>query len=165
MWPKNNKALAIFLAVLLVILLAAVRAFEQQLFYDPFIAFFKSNYQTQAYPEFATWQLFVSYAFRFSLNTLLSLLLLYVLFADKSVIKVATLFYVFFFLVLIGIFFALFYFVNIRLLLWCFMCADSSFSPCLLSFLSPLFITKNGSNQKFYWMKSKKLRHLVNYCK
>ncbi|MCX6184293.1 MAG: exosortase F system-associated protein [Flavobacterium sp.] len=112
MWPKNNKALAIFLAVLLVILLAAVRAFEQQLFYDPFIAFFKSNYQTQAYPEFATWQLFVSYAFRFSLNTLLSLLLLYVLFADKSVIKVATLFYVFFFLVLIGIFFALFYFVE-----------------------------------------------------
>ncbi len=109
MWPKNNKALAIFLAVLLVILLAAVRAFEQQLFYDPFIAFFKSNYQTQAYPEFDGLHLFVSYSFRFALNSSLSLLLLYVLFADRSIIKVASFLFGLFYVVLILLLFSLFY--------------------------------------------------------
>lgn len=112
MWPKNNKALAIFLAVLLVILLAAVRAFEQQLFYDPFLAFFKSNYQTQAYPDFDGLLLFVSYSFRFALNSGLSLLLLYVLFADRSVVKVASLLFGLFFIVLMLLFFGLFYSLN-----------------------------------------------------
>jgi len=110
MWPKNNKVLAIALAILLVLGLAAVRAFEHRLFYDPFIAFFKRDYQTQAYPNFAGWQLFASYAFRFALNSLFSLLLLYVLFADTNIVKVAALLYVFFFVVLILLFFALFYF-------------------------------------------------------
>ena len=109
MWPKNNKVLAIALAILLVLGLAAVRAFEHQLFYDPFIAFFKSNYQTQDYPDFSDWQLFVSYAFRYAANTLFSLLLLYVLFADRSIIKVASLFFGLFFILLMLLFFGLFY--------------------------------------------------------
>lgn len=109
MWPKNNKALAIFLAVLLVLALAAVRAFEQQLFYDPFIAFFKSNYQTQAYPSFSSVQLLVSYTFRYCTNTAFSLLLLYVLFADKNIIKVSAFLYAVFLVLLLCVFFALFY--------------------------------------------------------
>lgn len=109
MWPKNNKILAIALAILLVLGLAAVRAFEHQLFYDPFIVFFKTNYQTQAYPDFSVWSLFVSYTFRYFINTALSLLLLYVLFADSTIIKVASLLYVIFFVLLLSVFFALFY--------------------------------------------------------
>ncbi len=109
MWPKNNKVIAIFLAILIVILLAAVRAFEQQLFYDPFIAFFKSNYQTQAYPDFERLHLFFSYSFRFALNSGLSLLLLYVLFADRSIVKVASVLFGLFYVVLLLLFFGLFY--------------------------------------------------------
>lgn len=102
MWPKNNKVLAIALAILLVLGLAAVRAFEHRLFYDPFIAFFKSNYQTQAYPDFSVWPLFVSYTFRYFINTALSLLLLYVIFADNTIIKVAAFLYVIFFILLLN---------------------------------------------------------------
>ena len=109
MWPKNYKVIAIFLAILIVILLAAVRAFERQLFYDPFIAFFKSNYQTQAYPDFDGLLLFVSYSFRFALNSGLSLLLLYVLFADRSIVKVASVLFGLFYVVLLLLFFGLFY--------------------------------------------------------
>ncbi len=110
MWPKKNKRIAIGLGVLLVLLLAAVRAFETSIFYDPFISYYKNDYQTLAYPEFNSVQLLASYSFRFALNTLLSLMLLYVLFADKTMLKVAGALYGLFFAGLILLFFALFYF-------------------------------------------------------
>lgn len=110
MWPKKNKRIAIGLGVLLVLLLAAVRAFETSIFYDPFISYYKNDYQTLTYPEFNSVQLLASYSFRFALNTLLSLMLLYVLFADKTMLKVAGALYGLFFAGLILLFFALFYF-------------------------------------------------------
>ncbi|MBU3681923.1 MAG: exosortase F system-associated protein [Flavobacterium sp.] len=109
MWPKNNKVFAIALAVLLVLGLAAVRAFEHRLFYDPFISFFKRDYQNQDYPDFSAWQLIISYSLRYLANTALSLLLLYVLFADNTIIKVAAILYVIFLIVLLSVFFTLFY--------------------------------------------------------
>ena len=100
----NNKArVAQFL--LLVVALALVRGFENQLFYDPFLVFFKKDFIGETLPSFnATW-LFLSLLFRYSLNTTLSLGIIYVLFNDFGMVKFALVLYSFFFLVLILAFF------------------------------------------------------------
>ena len=100
----NNKArVAQFL--LLVVALALVRGFENQLFYDPFLVFFKKDFIGVGLPSFnATW-LFLSLLFRYSLNTTLSLGIIYVLFNDFGMVKFALVLYSFFFLVLILAFF------------------------------------------------------------
>lgn len=112
MWPKNNKLISWGLCLLLVLLLASVRLLEMQLFYDPFVTYFKNDYQTQPYPSFDSIGLLFSYAFRFGLNSLLSLMLLFVLFADKGLIKLAACIYGLFFIVLMLSFLALFWVVD-----------------------------------------------------
>ncbi len=103
-----NKKSIVAIAVLL-LLLVGVRAFEDSLFYDPFIHFFKTEFQHQKLPDFNTFQLFLGLLFRYWLNTVLSLGILYVLFKQKQIITISLWMYVLFFLVLNTIFFVLLY--------------------------------------------------------
>jgi len=67
--------------------LVLIRAFEETLFYDPFLEYFKSEYSQLAFPKINIFKLFFSLGMRFYLNSMISLLLLYVLFKDKEIIK------------------------------------------------------------------------------
>ena len=107
----NNKIrLAQFL--FLVGLLALIRTFEDQLFYDPFLDYFKSDFANFPLPIFNPFQLFFGLLFRYTLNTVISLGIIYVLFKDIQMVKFALVLYYFFFMILIITFFFIIYYVK-----------------------------------------------------
>ena len=104
----NNKIrLAQFL--FLVALLALIRAFEDQLFYDPFLDYFKNDFTKLSLPNFNPFQLFFGLLFRYTLNTVVSLWIIYVLFKEVQMVKFALVLYYFFFTILIIFFFFIIY--------------------------------------------------------
>lgn len=88
----KNKVQLIWSLVLL-LLLVLIRVFEDSLFYDPFLAYFKSEYVHVAMPKFNVFKLFFSLGMRFYLNSVISLFLLYVLFKDTKIVKFSALLY------------------------------------------------------------------------
>ena len=108
----NNKIrLALFL--LLVGLLALIRAFEDQLFYDPFLEFFKDDFTNLPLPVYDTLQLLGGLLFRYGLNSSISLGIIYVLFREMEMVKFAAILYIVFFLILIIVFFSIL-FINVE---------------------------------------------------
>lgn len=105
-----SHKLRIFLGLVFVVLLATVRAYENQLFYDPFLNYFKSDFKALPLPSYNPFWLFIGLVFRYGLNTMLSLGLIYVLFRDVTMIKFASFLYVFFFLIFISLFYTIIYF-------------------------------------------------------
>ena len=99
---KNNSGRAT-LAIVIIILLAMVRLFESEIFYDPLLQYFRGSYQQESVPEMNFQLLFLNIAFRYLLNTILSLALLYVIFNDKQMLKFTAVLYLIFFVVLISI--------------------------------------------------------------
>jgi exosortase F-associated protein len=107
----NNK-LTFVQFLFLVVLLVLVRAFENQLFYDPFLDFFKKDFTMLRLPSFNSAQLFLGLFLRYTLNTTISLGIIYILFKDVMIVKFAFVLYCFFFLILIVAFFYIVYFAN-----------------------------------------------------
>ena len=103
---KKNKSKVIYTA-LLILLLVLIRMFENQLFYDPFLNYFKSEYSNSSFPKFNIFKLFFSLGFRFYLNMVISLGLLYVLFDDRKIVK----FSIFLFMLLGSVLLISFFFV------------------------------------------------------
>ena len=100
----NNKLRIVQLLVLL-FLLVLIRAFENDLFYDPFLDFFKQDFANLPLPKVNLFSLFFGLLFRYALNTALSLAIIYVLFKEVTMVKFALILYCFFFLIFIIIFF------------------------------------------------------------
>jgi exosortase F-associated protein len=100
----QNKSRLFFL-IILIVLLIAVRAFENQMFYDPLLDFFKNDFEESELPNLNKCKLFFGLFFRYSLNTVFSLAIIFVLYRDKALIKFASLLYLFFFVVLIVAFY------------------------------------------------------------
>lgn len=105
----QNK-MNVFFILVFVSLLMLVRAFENQLFYDPFLVYFNEDYLKLPLPEFDSAFLFLGLLFRFTLNTIFSLGILYFLFKDREMISFTAILYVLLFLILIVAFFSIIYF-------------------------------------------------------
>ncbi|MEC5165730.1 exosortase F-associated protein [Flavobacterium sp. PL11] len=105
----NNK-IKIIILFLLILSLLFIRFFEKQIFYDPLLDFFKRDFLNLPFPKIDFFRLIVNLTFRFSLNTFLSLGVIYVLFKDLNMVKFALIVYYIIFLILIGIFFLVIYF-------------------------------------------------------
>ena len=82
--PKNKKVMPKWLRLILIEfcagLLVGVRAFEEYLFYDPFILFFKDEYHSGVLPESHLFKLIAFTSLRYFINTLLSLSVLFLVF-------------------------------------------------------------------------------------
>ena len=76
-----------------VLLFALVRFFENELFYDPFLAYFKNDYLYRSYPDYDALKLYFSLIFRYTLNSVISIAMLYVLFKKLNYIKLAGILY------------------------------------------------------------------------
>ena len=100
-----NHKVRILLAMLLVLLLALIRAYEDVLFYDPFLNYFKADYHNLPLPEVENISLFFGLFFRYFLNTVFSLGIIYVLFKDIEAVKFASILYLAFFIILVVVFF------------------------------------------------------------
>ena len=105
----QNK-MKIFWIVLLIALFAVIRMFENQLFYDPFLDFFKSEFQLMPLPTFDGFQLFLSLFLRYLLNSIVSLAIIYVAFKEVELIKFSAVLYGIFFVILTIVFFSIIYF-------------------------------------------------------
>lgn len=100
-----NKGFQILGIVLLVVILVLVRAFETALFYDPFINYFKNDYLHKGLPEFKTIKLFGNIIFRYILNAIISLGIIYLVFQNKKHVKFSIQFYGIALIVLILLFY------------------------------------------------------------
>lgn len=101
-----KKTLATYTgAIWLFFLLVLVRAFEDKLFYDPFLAYFQGDFLGEAYPKYNFWWLLLFHFFRYTLNATISLGILYVLFRSRSLLKLSVYLYLIAFIILIVTYF------------------------------------------------------------
>jgi exosortase F-associated protein len=82
----------------LVMLLLMVRILQKHLFYDPLLPFFKSS-KTDL-PVYDTARLFLGLAFRYVLNSTISLGILWLAFKDNQVVKLSGILMLVFFVLL-----------------------------------------------------------------
>lgn len=96
-----NKLIKYLLLFVLFGLLILIRAFENELFYDPYLVFFKNDYLYIDSPRREVAKLFFFTTLRYCLNTIISLAILFVFFKSKSAIKFSSLVYALAYIVLI----------------------------------------------------------------
>lgn len=100
-----NHKIQIAFSFLFVLLIVLIRAYEDALFYDPFLNFFRKDYRNLAIPEIDHFKLFMGLLFRYFLISIVSLAIIYVLFKDIEAIKFVSVLYLIFFILLILAFF------------------------------------------------------------
>lgn len=91
-----------FLLILFAIVaFALLRFFQENIFYDPFISFFKSNYQNESYPSLVISKFYFSTIFRYIINSFLSLLVIHTIFKNRDILKFISVLYLFFGIILV----------------------------------------------------------------
>ena len=85
-------------------LLVLIRVFENQLFYDPYLLFFKNDYLYMDFPRREVLKLTFFTSLRYILNSIISIGIIYVFFKDKSIVKFSALVYVIAYIILVLIF-------------------------------------------------------------
>ena len=96
----NNK-IRVFGLFLLVLVLASIRIFEESLFYDPFLNYFKADFTNFPLPDIEKLKLFVSLSFRYLLNSIVSIVFIQIAFKDLSFTKFASILFGILFIILI----------------------------------------------------------------
>lgn len=99
-----NKYLKVFLLICLFLLFFLIRGFSDELFYDPLIIYFQNDYLYTSMPQINVWRLVVDMLFRYVLNSLVSLGVIWVLFERKDYLKFTGFFLMLAFMLLIIIF-------------------------------------------------------------
>ena len=89
-----KKRYKIILIGFMVLLLAAIRFFEDSLFYDPLIAFFRSDYLLGIIPPMNMAELMIHLSIRYALNSAISLGIIYIAFQNRSMLKFSVILYV-----------------------------------------------------------------------
>lgn len=97
---RMKEVLKILGIIILAGLLILIRAYEDSLFYDPLLDFFKMDYKSQPLPEMDTFALQTGIVLRFLLNTLISFAILWLVFKDRDVIKLSAILYILLFVIL-----------------------------------------------------------------
>lgn len=101
----KDKKYRIILIIILFFVLVLIRAFAPNLFYDPFIEYFKNDYLYETVPVFSGTKLLMHLFFRYTLNMLVSLLIIYIAFQNKNFVLFSVKFYMIAFVVLTITFF------------------------------------------------------------
>jgi len=85
-------------------LLILIRVFENELFYDPYLSFFKSDYLQIDSPNREILKLTLYTTLRYVLNSAISLGIIYLFFRDRSIIKFSVFIYVIAYVILLAFF-------------------------------------------------------------
>lgn len=105
----------VFKMILLLVLfggLIFIRAFENELFYDPYLTFFQYDYLYIDNPRREIFKLVLFTTLRYALNSSLSLGIIYLFFKDKSIVKFSSFIYGLAFVILLLFF--LYFVINPR---------------------------------------------------
>ena len=106
----KNKIFRGFLLLLCAIAIVALRFFEDKIFYDPFLSYFKADFSKNPVPDFDSLLYFSNVLLRFTVNSLLSLAVLALLFKDLKIVKFSAFLLVFFFVLLTSALFVMLHF-------------------------------------------------------
>lgn len=140
---KLIRYTGVFVAFLLII---CVRFFEDKLFYDPFLEFFKSDYQNKSLPSFEGFKLMLNLFLRYFANTFFSIIIIYLLFQNKMHAKIAAVLYLFLFVVLIVTLSYLLFFSTQPNYLLLFYVRRFLIQPILILLLIPAFYFQKKSD-------------------
>jgi exosortase F-associated protein len=88
-WLLNHRIDVLYIAVL-VFFLAAVRAFEDMLFYDPLLGYYKADFMSRPLPPLDLPKLLLHLFLRYGINALFSLAVLYVIFKKRDIVVFAS---------------------------------------------------------------------------
>ncbi len=102
-----RKSVRILLIVVLLFMLISIRAFLQPYFYDPLLDYFKHDYLNASIPELNFGAYFLNIFYRYTLNSIISLAIIYLVFNDVKVLYFSVKFYILAFLALSLILFIL----------------------------------------------------------
>lgn len=100
-----DRIVRILIIMVLFLALVLVRAFQHELFYDPFIEYFRNGYLYDTIPVFSGSKLLLNLIFRYGLNTIISLAIIYVAFQNWDFLIFSIKFYFFAFILLVITFF------------------------------------------------------------
>lgn len=78
---------------LLIVLLALIRGFEDELFYDPYLLFFRNDFLYIDSPRREVAKLVGFTSLRYFLNSVISLGIIYLFFKDKGILKFSSVIY------------------------------------------------------------------------
>lgn len=92
------------IVAVLVFGLILVRKFEDALFYDPFLVYFKGDFLNKAFPNYDLMKIAINICFRYLLNFLLSLGIIWFLFWDIRKVKFSVVILLGFFIILLPIY-------------------------------------------------------------
>jgi exosortase F-associated protein len=81
-----------------------IRYFENELFYDPYLSFFKNDYLYIDNPRREVFKLTAFTTLRYVLNSIISLSILYVFFRDKNIVKFSAIIYAGAYILLLALF-------------------------------------------------------------
>ena len=107
-----NRTTRLILIGISIMALAAIRFFEDYLFYDPYLQFFKSDYLYIDSPRRETFKLTLFTSMRYWLNSAISLLIIWLALREKDMIRFGTLVYFVAFVILLALF--LYFVINPR---------------------------------------------------
>ncbi len=134
-----SRSIRLLFTVILFALLILVRAYGAELFYDPFITYFKKAYLNEAIPEYDSLKLWTSIFFRYLINTVISLVIIYMAFQKKGLVRFSIKFYTAAFVVLSVFYFALLQFEMINGHLFAFYVRRFLIHPVFVLILLPAF--------------------------
>lgn len=128
-----------FLVLLFVFSFVLIRVYEDKLFYDPFLNYFKSDFNALPLPVYDSFRLFGGLLFRYGLNMALSLGLIFTLFNDVEMVKFASFLYAFFFVVLVFSFYTIISFYGAHNNLMLFYARRFLIQPIFILLFIPAF--------------------------
>lgn len=99
--------LRVILVVFATAILVGIRAFASELFYDPLIEYFTTQYHHAGAPEYDFLGMLLHLSMRYWLNTLVSLFILWLIFTRKEIVQFSFFIYLIAFTVLAVLFIAL----------------------------------------------------------
>ena len=99
-----HKGIKYILLILLFALLAMIRFYENELFYDPYLTFFENDYLYIDNPRREVFKLTAYTTLRYVLNSVISLGILFIIFRDRNIIKFSTLIYAIAYVIFLALF-------------------------------------------------------------
>lgn len=138
----------LILVGVLIFALILVRAFESKLFYDPFLKFFHGESQNKPLPDYDGFKLFLGLFFRYLINSLITISIIYLIFKETSIVKLTSFLLLGFFIVLIIILFLILNFSSDPDYLFIFYIRRFLIQPLFLILFVPAFYYQKSVNNK-----------------
>jgi exosortase F-associated protein len=136
-------AIAGFIAILVL-----VRIYERDLFYDPFLDFFNAASQNKTIPNYEGFKLFVGLFFRYLINSSCTVMIIYLVFKEKTLVRFSSYLLLSFFVILTTIFFFLIELTTNSDLVILFYVRRFLIQPLFLLLFVPAFYYQKTINNK-----------------